>query len=80
LKALKRNQQLVYECDKKCVVLQVYMPPKKVGHFIEMEKDKCNALLYSEFEIDNYELEAAIEKFALLETDEIKNFVKLVNA
>jgi len=30
LKALKRNQQLVYECDKKCLALQQYVPSTKV--------------------------------------------------
>jgi len=39
--------------------------------FVEMEKDKCNAILYSEFGLDNSELEAAIEKFDLINTDEI---------
>lgn len=48
--------------------------------FIEMEKDKMNAILYREFGMDNAELEAAIDKFGLLEMDEMKTFAKIINS
>jgi len=49
LKALKRNQQLVYECDKKCLALQQYVPSTKVQYFVNYEKDIANSKLYEEF-------------------------------
>jgi len=79
VKALKRNQQLVYECDKRILDIQQYIPSKKVEYFIAFEKDKSNSMLYAEMKIDNAELEAAIEKFNLMESEEITNFTKLVN-